>query len=57
MVVNKNTEEIIAVKTASTHLITRTWKGLEMNIGQTEPVLAVSGRDGIAMAYNNELKK
>jgi len=55
--VNNGTGEIIEAKNGSTHLINRSWKGLEMNIGQTEVVMAVQGREGIAMAYNNELEK
>jgi len=32
----------------------RSWKGLEQNLGQTEVCDAVEGRKGIASGYSNE---
>ncbi|XP_023029970.1 diphthamide biosynthesis 2 [Leptinotarsa decemlineata] len=37
------------------YLADRSWKGLEQNLGQTEPELAQEGRSGIAQKYKNEL--
>lgn len=37
------------------YLSTRSWKGLEQKLGQTEPELAEEGRRGIARMYKNEL--
>ncbi|XP_017781332.1 PREDICTED: diphthamide biosynthesis protein 2 [Nicrophorus vespilloides] len=37
-------------------LANRSWTGLEQNLGQTEVMLAVDGRSGIAQGYANELE-
>lgn len=37
------------------YLSARMWKGLEQQLGQDEPALAVEGQSGIAQKYSNEL--
>lgn len=37
------------------YLSSRTWKGLEQKLGQTEAELATEGRKGLAQKYSNEL--
>ena len=44
------------VHTGAGYLQTRSWQGLEQNLGQTEVKKASEGVKGIAMGYENEKK-
>ncbi|XP_065173505.1 2-(3-amino-3-carboxypropyl)histidine synthase subunit 2 [Atheta coriaria] len=46
----------VALQYKDGHLSSRTWKGLEQNIGKTEVELASEGRKGIASGYETEPK-
>lgn len=62
---NSSSDKQIAVKPDGTvatsddfgagYLSSRTWKGLEQKLGQTEAELATEGRKGLAEKYLNEL--
>ena len=57
-VMNRDSGMTVAnANTGAGYLQTRSWKGLEQNLGQTQVKQAGQGAKGIAMGYENETER
>ncbi|XP_058808392.1 2-(3-amino-3-carboxypropyl)histidine synthase subunit 2 [Phymastichus coffea] len=50
----KDLGSVISNRIGNSFFLSRTWTGLQQNLGKTEVTSAVLGRDGIPINYNNE---